>query len=257
MSKRRYPTTQLRFDDDLAVRMRRINRPRRRLAPGMGFMACIAIVVGLAFGGTDYVPWHLFQGRGDAAVARVAEAVVYALRSDELEGVAPYFADTETGAAVLAAHNERVMADGSVVHAGAFNEEPPAGVSSRDFLAMARRHLAQQGVSVGQIVPLAFGGIEARVIDTTLMNSPAVSITGEVYFQAGGDIHGLEFTARRMRDDIVITGFWRCQRVNVPENELRLHARERYPLDVTDGSTDGTVKISRPRHIFVTLRPEA
>lgn len=253
MSKRQ-AAARLQFDDDLQASLRRINRPRRSLMPHVGFVTCVAAVAVLALGGSQYVPWPSWPGGNGPAAARTCAAVVNALKADDLSALDRLCADGETGKGLLAADNQRLV-NGSAVHAAALADETPAGMSCFDFLKNARRQLTDHGVVLEQITPLAFGGIEAKVLDAATMSNPAVSVTGELYFQADAKVYALELTARKCGDDFVVTGFWRCQPIDVPAEDLKRYARGKYAEEETAATDSDTVKVSIIRRIFVPLPP--
>jgi len=250
---KRQAAARLQFDDELQASLRRINRPRRSLVPHVGFVTCVAAVAVLALGGSQYVPWPSWLGGNGPAVARTCAAVIDALKTDHPAALDRLCADGNTGKALLAEDNQR-LANGSAVHAAAFADETTAGMSCFDFLKDARRQLNEQGVVPGQITPLAFGGVEAKVLDAATMSNPAVSVMGELYFQAGVKVYALEFTARKCGAHFVVTSFWRCQPVNVPAEDLKHYAREKYPEEETAAATDAdTVKISSVHRIFIPI----
>jgi len=250
---KRQAAARLQFDDELQASLRRINRPRRSLLPHVGFVTCVAAVAVLALGGSQYVPWPSWPGGNGPAVARTCAAVVDALKTANLAALDRLCADGKTGKDLLAEDNQRLV-NSSAVHAAAFAKETPPGMSCFDFLKNARRQLTEQGVVLGQITPAAFGGIEAKVLDPATMSNPAVSVTGELYFQAGAKLYALELTARKCGDDFVVTSFWRCQPIDVPAEDLKAYAREKYPEDESAPATNtDTVKITSIRRIFIPI----
>ena len=255
MSKRQ-AAVRLKFDDDLQASLRRINRPRRSLVPHVSFVTCVAAVAVFALGGSQYVPWPSWPGGNGPAVVRTCVAVLDTLKTGKLAALDRLCADGEAGKGLLATDNQR-LANSSAVHAAAFAKETPAGMSCFDFLKNARRQLTEQGVVPGQITPLAFGGIEAKVLDAATMSNPAVSVTGELYFQAGPKVYALEFTARKCGADFVVTSFWRCQPLDVPAEDLKHYAREKYPEEESAATDADTIKITSVRRIFVPLPASA
>ncbi|MCX5771025.1 MAG: hypothetical protein NTZ09_12240 [Candidatus Hydrogenedentes bacterium] len=251
MSKRQ-AAVRLQFDAELQASLRRINRPRRSLLPHVGFVACVAAVVVLALGGGQYVPWPSWPGGNGPAVARTCLAVADAMKTGKLAALDRFCADGETGKRLLATDNQRLVS-GSAVHAAAFGKETTAGMSCFDFLKNARQQLTDQRVELGQITPLAFGGVEAKVLDPATMSNPAVSVMGELYFQAGAKLYALELTARKCGDDFVVTSFWRCQPVDVAAEDLKARARDKYPQEETAATDANTVKITSIRRIFIPL----
>jgi hypothetical protein len=249
---KRQSAVRLKFDDDLQASLRRINRPRRSLMPHIGFVACVAAVAAIAFGGFQYVQWPSWPGGNGPAVARTCAAVVNALKADDTSALDRLCADGEVGKTLLAADNQRLV-NGSAIHAAAVAEETPAGVSCFGFLKNTRRQLSEQGVVLEQITPLAFGGIEAKVLDAATMSNPAVSVTGELYFQAGTQVYALEFTARKCGADFVVTGFWHCQPVAAPAEDLKAYARKKYADQETAATDADTVKVSVVRRMFVPI----
>jgi hypothetical protein len=249
---KRQAVARLEFDDDLQASLRRINRPRRSLLPHVGFVICVAAVAAIATGGARYVTWPSWPSGNGPAIARTCAAVVNALKTDDLTALDPFCADGATGRSLLDADNRRLL-NGSAIHAAAFADETQGGISCYDFLKNARSRLTEQGIEVGRITPLAFGGVQAKVLDTAAMSSPAVSIAGELYFQAGAKIFALELTARKCGDEFVVTEFWRCQPVNVPAEDLKRYARDKYAEQETPATDSDTVKVSIVRRMFVPI----
>lgn len=254
---RKRKVTRLEFDDELMkATLGRPNRPRR-VVPRLAFATCLLAVVGIAYGGTDYLPWHWWPGSSEAAVACTCNAIVEAMQNDSPAALEPLCADGAAGKAMLAEYNDRLIEDGKAVHAAALQKpapalESPAAISCYGFLESVRRQLARPGSALPPVTPVAFGGIEANVIDTAAMSSPAESVTGELYFQAGAQMYALEFTARVCGDTAVVTSFWRLQPVDAPAEELKTFSEQRYPAALAPQS-GSTLAITNIRHIFIPL----
>lgn len=246
----RRKVTRLEFEDNLMNAT--VGRRRRRsFAPRATFVTCLIAVAGLVFGGAEYLPWHLWPGSNETAVARTCNAIVEAMQTNSLAGIEALCADGAAGKAVLAEHNQRLVEGGKSVHAAAFSTKTPAALSCYSFLESLRQQLIQEGVAFNQIVPVAFGGIEAEVIDTAAMNSPAESITGELYFQAGLQMYALELTARVCGETAVVTSFWRYRPVDVPVEGLKEFSEQTYPAELS--ATDSTLAVTNMRHLFIPL----
>ena len=212
----------------------------------------MAIVAVAALGGSQYVTWPSWPGGHAPAVARTCAAVVKALKSDDMAALDRFCADGETGKSLLAADNQRLL-NGSAVHAATVADDPQAGMSCFDFLKNARRQLADQGIAPAGITPVAFGGVEAKILDPATMSNPATSITGELYFKAGDKLYAIELTARKCGEDFVVTGFWRCQPLDVPAEDLKAYARKKYDQQETAPTGGAAIKISRIHRLYVPL----
>jgi len=249
---KRQAAVRLQFDDELQASLRRINRPRRSLVPHVGFVACVAVVAVLALGGSQYVPWPSWPDGNGPAVARTCAAVIDALKTGKPAALDRLCADGKTGKGLLAADNQRLV-NAAAIHAAAFADETPAGMSCFDFLKNAQRLLTDQGVVLKQITPVAFGGIEAKVLEPATMSNPAVSVTGELYFQAGANVYALELTARKCGADFIVTSFWRCQHLDVPAEDLKAYARQKYPEEETAATDANMIKITSVHRIFIPI----
>jgi len=184
-------------------------------------------------------------------VTALCHALTDALRTNDLEKAIALSAEGEPGRNLLEQEEQRTRRPEAGQEPAANAEER---VSLREFLDAVKEELAGQGVVWKNIHALAFGGIEAKMLDPQRMRKPAVAITGELYFLSGAKIYAIEFTARRCKGDFVITDFWRCGVTDAEAATLQQYSQNRFaPLLSEQKTADHPVTLSKTRHLFLSL----
>ena len=246
------PVKRLQFEDELLGRIRSSGPARQRV----GFRLLVyALVCVLAAGGVAAIALKLpalFRRNSD--LVRSCHVVIDALRTNQLEDAVALCAEGDVGRRLLEGDDQRTLRAYSA-------QNPPSAQASEtrrptclEFLDAVRADLAEEGVVWEAVRPLAFGGIQAKVIAPETMRKPAVSISGAIYFLSGGRIYALELTARRCKKGVVITDFWKCAPVNADADKLKQHSLERFRVFRHEPpKTNERFNIHRSRHVFVSL----
>lgn len=241
----------LRFDSGLMSQITRPAPARRRLKPALLLLAGIGVVALAAFGVSRVAQLSSRHAKAGPVVA-AAKTVLTALASDELEGVVPVMADGEPGITRLREEDEKIY---KAPRAAANTEKLLA--ANMELLRGVQAELLQRNVTLGQIEPLAFGGIEAAILDPETMRDAATTVMGSIYFAAGDAVFALEVTMRVCKAGAFITDFWKCGPVDATPDTLKQHAAAQFrafrdePIKPTDHVT-----VKHPRQIFVPLKAD-
>ncbi|MCX5758161.1 MAG: hypothetical protein NTU83_06575 [Candidatus Hydrogenedentes bacterium] len=229
-----------------------------RVFPRLALLAGLAVLVALAVGATHFLRTPVRASDAEpiirmaAGVAsdaepiiRMAAGVLDALKTNSLSGPLVVCAESEAGAALLREEDKRL-----------FKSRKPARDSRRacmESLRAIREALAGDGLAWEQVHPLAFGGVEAKVLDTPAMNDAARSLTGAIYFAAGDRVYGLELTARRCGNQYVVVDVWNCVPVDAKPTGLETFVDGRYRAFREEPAKSGEAAIKSARRMFVAL----
>lgn len=233
---------------------RKVNKPPRLSVYDRGRQAAqwvfaVCLIAGMSYGAVHF-RFNPFRERQAKALGAMASAVVEALRANDLAAAAEYCADGEGGAAFLQEANARIFRPG---------QQPPAQHGARvaciEFLAAMRKDMGQQGLPWERAQPLAFGGIQAQVLDPQKMRKAAVSVTGDLYFSAAGAVYALELTARRCDTHYVVVDFWKCESLSISPEAIEAYSSARFKNMLKKPAIEPEQpKIKHPRYVFVGLK---
>ena len=238
----------LQFEDTLERRIAsppsRRRRPRRNPAPVLAIV--LLLLAGSLFG---VFAWRRAR---NADVADLAAAFFAALQYGSPEEVLRFFPESEHGLALLIEDQRRVKLTPP--------EPPDAEVlaHARDQraaqLQALRREATELGLDWDAAVPLAFVGVWAELFDADTMAQPVRSVTGYLCVQSGGEVFGLELTARECGGGHVVTGLWGWKRIDAPPKALGAFSRERFGVFQEEQRERAEeMSVTNARRLYVTL----
>jgi hypothetical protein len=251
-------TSRLRFESSVLTQLDRPKVVRPRIGRFILLVVCMVSIVALAAWAVRSLRLPVRAAKGDS-VAHTSEIILDALKSGAIEKALEVCAESESGGnALLKDDAEHAKPSASPATAKAAGPKRESLLPS-EFLTKIRASLANQGVAWEQIRPLAFGGMQANVQDVRHMKDGTTSVVGEIYFAAQDRVYALELSARCCGDKAVVTDFWRCTPVGLPEDMPLSTLEDRTAARIREFTQEPIkpgerVGIKSPRIIFVPLK---
>lgn len=244
----------LQFDPALVAGIHR-ERQAQNTFPIFSIALCAMLLLALAVWASQTIQiptWAFFQNNGNLDKACIT--LLEALQKGTLVNPLDICADSPAGSALLQKENARLFRQATDQQAKEIPVQIKQRTSSATVLAAIRQDLTAMGVPCDQIRPLAFGGVKAKILDPSIMEDAAESVTGEIFFSAGERIFALQLTARRCGADFVITDLWQCLPLDITPGDIKDRVAENLKTFKAE-SNDGVdaVKVKSPRQVFVLL----
>jgi hypothetical protein len=255
--------SRLRFDSSVMTQFDRHNtvaRPRIGRAI-LAVVLAAGVVAGLVWGISN-LRFPMRKAKGDS-VARAATVLLTSLKTGNLDQAMEVTAESEAGRKAIADDDEQHAKPNppTAQHQTKTQVAKQDSMTPRDFLSLTRDLLAKQGVTWEQIKPLAFGGMQANVLDVRHMKDPSIAVVGDVYFASNDQVYTFEISARCCGDNSYFTDFWRCAKTDLkpdaPLNVFKERTAERLRSFVEEPIKPGErVGITKPRIVFVSMKEE-
>ncbi len=244
MSNKMKTSVRLQFEQGVLRPVYQIEQAPSRVFPRLALIAGLAALVALAVGATHFLRTPVRASDAEP-ILRMASGVLDALKTNNLSGPLVVCAESEAGATLLREEDKRLFKSRKTV----LDSRRACMESLRAF----HEALVADGVAFEQVRPLAFGGVEAKVLDTAGMNDAARSLTGAIYFAVADRVYGIELTARRCGNQYVVVDFWNCLPVAVKPAGLETFVDGRYRAFCDEPAKSGEATIKSARQMFVAL----
>lgn len=224
--------------------VRLLVKPERRANRGLRVLARFFLIAGLLA----------------AAGAAVARAGFFSTERRSIErmsmGILSGFASNDFGAAIeVCAEGERGRGLIEQEEARVFRGTPPTrngNEAERVALLQAVRHmLTQSGAAWTDVRPVAFGGVRARVEDTTAMSRPLTVLTGGIFFESADRVFAIELSAWRCNGDYVVVDVWKAIEIPSGRAGIQAEADRIYRAFQQESDDQAGLKITYPKAVFV------
>ncbi len=233
--------------------LRSTTRPRRRIGRMWLFVPIVGLVaaVGVYAGSYAYGSLGAFWlWRDSRAINELSVVLLHAMVEGRMEDALAVCPEGSVSGQTLFAEEQRVFLPELARSIHANQDAVQARVEQ---LSEIRKELESQGVDWHDVTPVAFGGIRARVLDSTRMREPATALVGNIYFKSAGKIFAIELSAWRCKDSYVLVDIWQGIVVPADADALEQFTHDRYqdfPKDTPDGNR---TQVDRVTHLFVRL----
>lgn len=239
---------------EVAAPSRLRERPRRRALVSVVTAITVLAVLGLGLSAAAGSVWFVFGLSDRSALAHMSTVLLVGLQANDMSAASSACAEGETGVQALDQEDAKAF----LTDAPSPGADPATNRRARiESLAVLRERLAEIGVRWDDVVPLAFGGVRARVKDPSLMNRPVTAVTGYLYFASGGRLFALELSARKCANAYFITEIWDWANLDTPPTleaaEERSSEAFRSFKNTEEDASSGAAEISQERSLFVKL----